>query len=160
MPERARPRFPSVYGIHEGAEGLLDWSWAEERLGAARNYWVCTSRPDGRPHAMPVWGLWHSGAFYFSSSPDSRKARNLAANPAVSVHLESGDEVVIVDGLASLEADEELLEQLGAEYTRKYSFEVSFTGGRPLHVVWPRVVYAWLEEDFPATATRFTFPAE
>ena len=159
MPERARPRFPSVYGIHEDAEGLLGWSWAEERLIAARNYWVCTTRPDGRPHAMPVWGLWHHGAFYFSSSPDSRKARNLAANPSVTVHLESGDEVVIVDGVVGLESDEELLRQLGADFSRKYSFEVSFAGGRPLNVVLPRVAYAWLEQNFPSTATRFTFRA-
>jgi PPOX class probable F420-dependent enzyme len=159
VPDRTRPRFPSVYGIHEGAEGLLDWSWAEERLMAARNYWVCTTRPDGRPHSMPVWGLWHDGAFYFSSSPDSRKARNLAANPAVTVHLESGDEVVIVDGEAGLESNKELLTQLGADYSRKYSFEVSFTGGRPLAVVLPRVVHAWLERDFASTATRFTFLA-
>jgi PPOX class probable F420-dependent enzyme len=157
VPERTRPRFPSVYGIHEDAEGLLDWAWAEERLVAARNYWVCTTRPDGRPHAMPVWGVWHEGAFYFSSSPDSRKARNLAANPAVTVHLESGDEVVVVEGVAGLESHEELLTQL-ADYRRKYSFEVSFTGGRPLNVVLPQVAYAWLEQDFPGTATRFTFP--
>jgi hypothetical protein len=159
VPERARPRFPGVYGIHDDAEGLLDWAWAEERLVAARNYWVCTTRPDGRPHAMPVWGLWHEDAFYFSSSPESRKARNLAANPAVTVHLESGDEVLIVEGMAGLESGEELLTQLGADYSRKYSFEVSFTGGRPLNVVLPRIAYAWLEQDFPSTATRFTFPA-
>ena len=159
MPESARPRFPGVYGIHEDAEGLLEWSWAEERLVAARNYWVCTARPNGRPHAMPVWGLWHEGAFYFSSSPDSRKARNLAANPAVTVHLESGDEVVIVEGVADLEFDEALLTRLSAEYSHKYSFEVSFTGGRPLNVVVPRTAYAWIEQDYPATAARFTFPA-
>jgi hypothetical protein len=160
VPEKARPRFPSVYGIHESAEGLLEWSWAEERLVAARNYWVCTTRSDGRPHAMPVWGLWHEGAFYFSSSPDSRKTRNLEANPAVTVHLESGDEAVIVNGVAGVESDGELLVQLGADYSRKYSFEVSFTGARPLNVVVPQVAYAWLERDFPGTATRFTFPAQ
>jgi PPOX class probable F420-dependent enzyme len=159
VPEPARPRFPSVYGIHEDAEGLLEWSWAEERLVAARNYWVCTTRPDGRPHAMPVWGLWHEGSFHFSSSPESRKARNLAANPAVTVHLESGDDVVIVEGGADLESDDARLTQLAAEYSRKYSFEVNFTGGRPLKVVVPRTAYAWIEQDYPATATRFTFPA-
>jgi len=159
VPDRARPRFPSVYGIRKETEGLLAWSWVEERLVAARNYWVCTTRPDGRPHAMPVWGLWHEGAFYFSSAPDSRKARNLEANPAVAVHLESGDEVVILEGVASLEFDEGLLGQLGADYSRKYSFDVSFTVGRPLNVVSPRVAYAWIEEDYPATATRFTLRA-
>jgi PPOX class probable F420-dependent enzyme len=159
VPDAARPRFPNVYGIHEDADGLLDWGWATERLTQARNYWVATTHPDGRPHAMPVWGLWFEDVFYFSSSPDSRKARNLDANPAVVVHLESGDDVVIVEGDASRVIDEALLQRLGADYTRKYEFDVSFTGGRPLLAVRPRVAYAWQERDFPVTATRFTFPS-
>jgi PPOX class probable F420-dependent enzyme len=159
VPEAERPRFPGVYGIHADDQGLLDWKWAEERLVAARNYWLTTVRPDGSPHAMPVWGLWHEGAFYFSSAPDSRKARNLVANPAVTVHLESGDEVVVVEGVADQESDEELLRRLGDDYSRKYAFDVTFTGGRPLVVVRPGVAYAWVEQDFPKTATRFTFPA-
>jgi PPOX class probable F420-dependent enzyme len=159
VPEAARPRFPGVYGIHDDEDGLLDWSWAEERLVAARNYWVATVRPDGSPHAMPVWGLWHEDAFYFSSAPDSRKAKNLAGNPAVTVHLESGDEVVVVEGTAGYASDEELLRRLGGDYSSKYSFDVSFTGGRSLVVVRPRVAYAWVEQDFPSSATRFTFPA-
>ena len=160
MPERARPGFPSVYGIHGDPDGLLDWSWATERLTKARNYWVSTTRPDGSPHAMPVWGLWHEDAFYFSSAPDSRKARNLAGNPSAVVHLESGDEVVILEGNAAQVTDDSLLAQLGEDYSRKYEFEVSFTAGRPLLAVRPQVAYAWRERDFPATATRFAFATE
>jgi hypothetical protein len=157
VPEAARPTFPVVYGIHDDEDGLLAWSWAAERLTQARNYWVATTRPDGSPHAMPVWGLWFEGAFYFSSSPDSRKARNLASNPAVVVHLESGDEVVILEGQVTHATDEKLLERLSEDYGRKYEFDVNFTGGRPLFMVLPRVAYAWRERDFPATATRFDF---
>ena len=160
MPEAERPSFPDVYGIHEEAEGLLDWGWAVERLEQARNYWVSTARPDGRPHAMPVWGLWHEDAFYFSSAPNSRKARNLAANPAVVVHLESGDEVVIVEGEAERTSDGDLLARLSEDYTRKYGYEVTFTvEGRGLVCVRPRTAYAWREQDFPKSATRFSFPA-
>jgi hypothetical protein len=43
MPEAARPRFPGVYGSHADGEGLLDWGWAEQRLVAARTYWVATA---------------------------------------------------------------------------------------------------------------------
>lgn len=137
----------------------MAWSWATERLMRARNYWVTTTRPDGGPHAMPVWGLWFEDAFYFSSSPESRKARNLASNPSTVVHLESGDEVVIVEGVAQPVTDSALLQRLSEDYSRKYELEVSFTGGRPLLAVEPTVVYAWQERDFPATATRFTFPS-
>src|SRR5215218_6600267 len=57
-PASSRPRFPDVYGISEDPNGLLDWTWATERLESARNYWVVTAGSDGRPHAAPVWALW------------------------------------------------------------------------------------------------------
>ena len=93
-----RPRFPRAYGIPAAEDGLLPWSWAGERLDGSRNYWVATTKPDGAPHAMPVWGLWLDGAFVFSTSPESRKGRNLARDPRVVVHVESGEEVVVLEG--------------------------------------------------------------
>ena len=96
----SRPSMPDGYGVPDTDEGLLDWSWAVERLESALNYWFATTRPDGRPHAMPAWAVWLDGGLYFEGSPLTRRARNLAANPAVVVHLESGDEVVILEGEA------------------------------------------------------------
>lgn len=147
-----RPDFPSVYGIHSSAEGMLGWEWAEERLAASRNYWICTTRPDGSPHAAPVWGLWHDGAVVFSTAPASRKGRNLERDPRVAVHLESGDEVVILEG----EAEEvELDDAMADAYEEKYSYRPS--GGRLWCRVRPRVAHAWLETEYPRTATRFSF---
>ena len=91
---------PQGYGVPETEEGLLPWSWATARLEAALNYWFATTRPDGRPHAMPAWAVWLDDSLYFEGSPATRRARNLAENPQVSVHLESGDEVVILEGRA------------------------------------------------------------
>src|SRR3972149_4391760 len=100
QPEASRPHMPG--NGREGATGRpgerFPWSRAARLLESARNYWVCTTRPDGRPHAVPVWGIWLDGTFYFSTGRQSRKARNLAANPHVAVHLESGSEAVIVEG--------------------------------------------------------------
>jgi PPOX class probable F420-dependent enzyme len=160
VPDRTRPHFPSVYGIHADSEGLLDWNWATDRLADARNYWVATTRRDGSPHVMPVWGLWLDDVFYFSTSPTSRKARNLDSNPAIAVHLESGDEVVILEGHAERVADAGLLQRLSEDYSRKYAYDVTFTpDGRGLLAVRPHAAYAWREPDFPTSATRFTFPA-
>lgn len=55
IPEPTRPTMKN-YGIHETEEGLLDWSWVSEQLTQSQNYWIATTRPDGRPHAAPVWG--------------------------------------------------------------------------------------------------------
>src|SRR3954468_17640441 len=83
-PRRRRPPFKG-YGVPSTAEGMLPWEWAVERLVAARNHWIATTRPNGRPHAMPVWGVWIDEAFFFGSGRSSAKSRNLAANPAIVV---------------------------------------------------------------------------
>ena len=41
-----------------------------------------------------------------------RKGRNLAENPNVAVHLESGDDVVILEGVAEVVTDPGLVERL------------------------------------------------
>jgi general stress protein 26 len=130
---------------------LLPWSYAEQRLKSARNYWVCTTRPDKRPHAAPVWGIWARGAFWFSTDPSSRKARNLKSNPNLTVHLESGDEVVIVEGCATIV---ELTKELDRDYHRKYEMHlVGFPAPMVIFRVEPNVVMAWQEKAFPTSAT-------
>jgi Pyridoxamine 5'-phosphate oxidase len=156
-PRRRRPPF-SGYGIAETDEGMLTWDWATEHLERARNYWVSTTRPDARPHAMPVWGVWSDGAFYFSSGLKSGKSRNLAANPAIVVHLESGDETMILEGHAEPVLDAGLLRRIGEVYGPKYDFTPDTSGeGDPWFVVRPRRAYAWTERDYPGSATQFDF---
>lgn len=135
------------------AEGMLPWAWADGRLAAARNYWIVSSRDGSGPHAAPVWGLWLDGAFVFSTSPESRKGRNLEHDPRVVVHLESGDEVVILEGEVQRIA---LDGRLADAYEEKYAFRPEPGSGLWLRVR-PRVAYVWLEADYPRTATRFAF---
>ena len=160
-PERSRPGMPDGYGVPENDEGLLDWQWAEERVREAKNYWFSTTRPDGRPHAMPAWAAWLDGALYFDGSPETRRARNLAANPAISIHLESGDEVVILEGSTEYvgKPDRAFAERLAAELSRKYGPKYEPApdtwdqGG--LWVLRPKIAFAWSE--FPTTVTRWRF---
>ena len=74
-PRATRPYMPG-YGISTTKKSMLPWKWAEGRLRKSRQYWMITVRPDGRPHVMPVWGLWRDDGFYFSTGGRSRKARN------------------------------------------------------------------------------------
>ncbi|MGH2351984.1 MAG: pyridoxamine 5'-phosphate oxidase family protein [Chloroflexota bacterium] len=160
-PKASRPVMPNGYGLPETDEGLLPWSWAVEQLEQARNYWFCTTRPDGRPHAVPAWAAWLDGALYFDGSPETRRARNLAANPAITVHLESGDEVVILDGEAHEAGKPEraFAERLAAAFAAKYgdyrpSPDQWDEGG--LWLMRPHVALGWSE--FPKNATRWRFP--
>ena len=156
-PRRRRPPFRG-YGVPDTEEGMLAWSWATERLESARNYWVATTRPDGRPHSMPVWGIWLDGAFFFGSGRNSAKSRNLAANPAIVVHLESGDETVILEGLAEPVPDEALEQRVDEVYGAKYDFTPDSSGETdPWFVVRPKRAYAWTESGYPGSATQFDF---
>ena len=75
----------------------LSWEWATERLSLARNHWIATTRPAGQPHSRPVWGVWLDNTFHFSTG--SLAAQDLATQPAITVHLESGNEVAILEGI-------------------------------------------------------------
>lgn len=158
-PIHSRPHMPG-YGIVSETEGagLLPWSFVEERMSASHNYWIASTRPDDRPHTAPVWGLWHEGKFYFSTGEQSRKGRNLGANLAVSVHLESGDEVVILEGVVEEITDTKLLNSLNKAYKAKYGIGMDgpegpgFIFGLSL-----QRAFAWREKDFPESATRWIF---
>jgi general stress protein 26 len=150
------PRVPALYGLKPRKQ-YLPWSHAEERLERSHNYWICTARADGRPHAMPVWGLWLEDAFYFSTARASRKGLNLARNPAVSVHLESGDDAVILEGEAREVSDTATIAKLNAGYRKKYQMPLWLIPENVVYCVRPRVVLAWTEKNFPKDATRWEF---
>ncbi len=74
---------------------------ARQRLVNEHNIWVATVRPDGRPHLVPVWFVWHADKLYIGIQPGSVKGRNLAHNPNIALALEDGGKVVICEGLAA-----------------------------------------------------------
>jgi nitroimidazol reductase NimA-like FMN-containing flavoprotein (pyridoxamine 5'-phosphate oxidase superfamily) len=127
----------------------------------SRNYWICTSRPDGRPHSIPVWGFCLDGAFYFGTGRSSRKARNINDNPELSIHLESGDDVIILEGTAVEISDAEAAAKLDAICKKKYKMPLPVMPGESVcYRVRPRIVLAWLEKSFITSATRWEFPGE
>src|SRR5687767_2835628 len=98
-PNATRPHMPGygIQGPDEGS-GLLPWSWAIERLTASHDYWVATVDRDGKPAVMPVWGAWLDDAVWFSSSPASRRARNLEHDARCVVTTDDALEPVVVEG--------------------------------------------------------------
>lgn len=148
------PKIPAHYGLKPRAQ-YLPWEYAEARLAKSRNYWICTARPDGRPHSIPVWGSWTEGALYFGTAPTSRKALNLARNPALSVHLESGDDVVILEGTAVEVRDPAMFRKIDKAYRAKY--QTPLHPDAVLYCVRPRVALAWTEKGFIKDATRWEF---
>lgn len=159
-PEPSRPRmFGGIVG-----SGELSWEWATERLSRARTYWIATTRPAGQPHSRPVWGVWLDTTLYFSTG--SLATQNLTAQPAITVHLESGSEVVIIEGIAQQVTDASLLEQVVRLYNQKYHWNLDpqqLSG--PFYAVHPQVAFGWHFEESAITpessalrnATRWRF---
>ena len=57
-------------------------------LFEAANYaHLATVLPGGGPHTVPVWAGIEDGKIAFLTSPNSRKARNLAADPRVAISV-------------------------------------------------------------------------
>ena len=165
VPKPSRPYVPE-YGIPATEEGMLPWSHVSERMEKSLNYWISTVSPEGEPHATPVWGMWLDDAlyegFYFDGSPQTRRGRNIAANPKVAIHLESGDDVVIFRGEVEQinGRDRSFSNRLAAAYAAKYKAkgyapapDTWDEGG--LYVVRPSVVFAWT--NFPQDTTRWIF---
>ena len=157
-PKASRPHIQG-YGIPKDKKGMLPWSHVSERMNEAKHYWVCTVSPDGHPHATPVDGLWVDDRLYFGGSPQTRRHRNLAENPAVCIHLENALDVIILQGEAhELHAPEpSLTTRLIEASTQKYGYaprpEDFGKGG--VFVFRPRLVLGW--KQFPKDATRWQF---
>lgn len=147
------------YGIKDPERGFMDWEHVERQLRESRNYWICSVGADGRPHAMPVWGILLDSEVCFSTDRSSRKGRNLSHDPHVSVHLESGDDVVIIEGVVQELANDERFARFCDTYHAKYDFRPEWSAENPTYAVRPARIFAWLEKDFTGTATRWTFSA-
>jgi nitroimidazol reductase NimA-like FMN-containing flavoprotein (pyridoxamine 5'-phosphate oxidase superfamily) len=103
------------------------WADIERLLADAQLYWIITVRADGRPHAVPLVGVWHNGAFAFCTGAEEQKQRNLDANPHVAVTTgstgangwDSGKDVV-VEGTAVRVTDVDELQALADAWSAKY----------------------------------------
>ena len=158
-PRAARPDVPAGYGIKPADEGLglLDWSWADERLQGKHIWWLATTRPDGRPHLMPIWAVWLGDGVAFSTDAGARKAKNIAHNQHVSIVPERGTQSVIVEGVADELPSDRLKEFVGV-YKKVWGIDPTQMDS-PIFFIRPTTVFGFVDEDdgFPLNATRWTF---
>jgi hypothetical protein len=148
-PRATRPHIPG-YGLPTSRKGLLPWSHVAKRMKESQTYWLNTTDSDGRPHSVPVMGVWVEDRLWFGGGPEVRWARNLRANPLLAVHLESGENVVIMEGDARLANEPaDLMDRVGRAYKPKYGFEHP----PPFWTIDPTLVLAWT--DFVKDPTRW-----
>ena len=161
-PTSARPHMPG-YGLPKTKKGLLPWEWAEARLHKSRQYWIATTRPDGSPHVMIVWALWMDGVLYFSTGSQSRKARNLAANPLCTMCTQEAEQAVILEGVVETERNVEQIRKFIRLYEKKYKWKLGamaeelLTLKEPVFRLRPKLAFGLWEKKFATTATRWVF---
>jgi hypothetical protein len=97
----------------------LGWDEVAERFGAAQNWWVATSGPGG-PHSVPVWGVVVDGVLHFYGEHSAVRSRNIAADPRLVLHLESGSSVLIVHGSVAIGPAARQVPAVSAAYREKY----------------------------------------
>lgn len=161
-PKVTRPNFPQ--GYVDRPTSYLTWDWVAAQLTESKHYWLCSVRPDGRPHVVPRWCVYLDGKIYYDGSPETRHARNLTHNPNVSVHLENGAEAIILEGTAA-EAGKpsaDLGKRLAQAYKKYkemgYSPKANSWDHGGLFVFTPRQCIAW--SKFNEDPTKFIFDEE
>jgi PPOX class probable F420-dependent enzyme len=145
--------------------GHIPWRKVDLWLQGFRTIWVSTTRPDGRPHAVPVWYWWNGRDVYFTTPPGSQKAHNLAFQPWVIVHAGDGDDTIILEGRAEIVIDQAERERVNGAYMEKYvdphsGVKATFLNTDDLlYHVRVRHVMAW-EYGVVATRTDWHFDEE
>jgi PPOX class probable F420-dependent enzyme len=147
------------YGIAAGTDGLLPWSWAEQRLQGSAEMWLATTSPEGRPHVMPVWAVWLDGAVWLSTGPRSRKARNLSADPRCTVTTDDTRRPVVIDGVAERVTDAASTQRFTDAVNAKYAsdYDAAFFLTTHVYRVRPERAFGLDEDRFAETPTRWTF---
>jgi hypothetical protein len=155
---------PRMFG-REPSGPPLPWARPDQRLRAARTYWVVTVGQSQRPHVRPYWGCWTGEVFLFSTM--SRALNNVRANPRASVHLDSVSDVVVVEGQAGVVVDSEGLQSFVEDYNRKYDWNLEVRGQRVgddqgasgnVVTVQADVVYGWQQSVERATKWQLATP--
>lgn len=144
------------------SDDILSWHEVAARLAPARSYWLGTTSPDGSPHAAPVWGAVVADTLYLYSERSTRKARNLAADPRLAVHLESADDVVIVRGTAADLGHPAQLPDVVAALVAKYASPADrqyLPDADPafdvVYAVRPQAAMLWQLADYEASQRRW-----
>jgi hypothetical protein len=131
--------------------GSIPWSYIDRTLRAPRAIWISTTRPDGRPHCVPVWFIWDNMAMYFITDRAMQKAKNLAA------HTGAGDDALILEGPVSIVTASAEQQRIDALYCEKYvepltgAQDTIFHDGADLYRLDVAHVMVWV---YGATANR------
>jgi len=92
----------------------------EQALRSSKQLYIATQRNDGTiSKVVPVWFMYDGEAIYFSTEPESHKARRIERGSPLYVWVGSADGPHFV-GQASLVPDPDLAARMAPVYDQKY----------------------------------------
>jgi PPOX class probable F420-dependent enzyme len=125
-------------------------------LGEQKVCRLATVDGRGQPHVVPVWHILLDGDLYIETSPNSKKGRNLKANPKVALVVDAGDgfnayKGVMIQGSVKFVKDKKMLARFREAMAQRYfgtaehpGFKYLVSGGDPLLMkVIPKKVVTW-----------------
>src|SRR5919106_1015023 len=130
-PTMAEREPTEVRNLDRYGSPALQWSRARDLLAVPSQtdrFFLGTVGPDGRPHAAGVGALWLDGDLYVVSGPETRKSRNLAANPACTISASLNGIDLVFEGEATRVTDRPTLERLAAHYRDKGGWPAEVEG--------------------------------
>jgi hypothetical protein len=144
-------------------EGSMTWTEVADKLAGARTYWMGSTTASGAPHAAPVWGVVTGETLYLYSERSTVKARNLAGDQRVVIHLESAEDVLIVRGMAEDLGTPTMVPSvvaaLAAKYTRPQDQQYLPDRDPDFDVIYalrPQSAMAWQLDDYAASQRRWS----
>jgi hypothetical protein len=148
--------FPPGYGT---AKRTLAWDEVRTMLEAAPAYSLATTRADGRPHVVPLDGLWVDDVWWYGGAPQTVHIRNVTDRPRAVMHLADPMQAVIVEGVVqrvtlAAERAQRLADVSNVKYAHYGMGNTADTYRKALGL-FPDRVLAWTA--FPKDATRFEF---
>jgi hypothetical protein len=105
----------------------IDWDETSRLFAAERWYWVATTSEQGRQHLRPVLAVWVDERIYSTTSPATRKGRDLTSNPSAALAARAPDVDIVIEGKAGWIDDRQQLRRVAGAYQDKYGWPVTVT---------------------------------
>lgn len=142
---------------------ILNKHWVQALLSEAGIAKLGTANPKtNQPHVTPVWFEWDGENLWISAFISTRKAREIAQNPLISVLIDDHSpgkpaRAVLMEGAAEMIADPEFVQKRARSLYAKYLGEEGVKDPDPASWIVdpenriirlkPSKIYAWGPEE-------------
>jgi nitroimidazol reductase NimA-like FMN-containing flavoprotein (pyridoxamine 5'-phosphate oxidase superfamily) len=130
----------------------------DELLRTERTMRAGTVSPDGSPHVVPLWFVWHGGAMWINNLRRSRRSRDLSAGSRVALCVDTGTDYFELRGAVlygtprEAGADDPELEAVRKAFGEKYFYgaEIPDTKSHVWLTMVPDEIVSWDFRKIPA----------